>query len=133
MGWAGRATLFNGRAVRTSGCGTLAEATIYTTSPDAFSPAEWDAFDRVSRQARARRFGGDCYSYGLLASGYIDLVIESGLQPYDYLSLIPIVEGAGGVITDWNGAPLGIESDGRVIAAATPALHAEALSALVRA
>jgi histidinol phosphatase-like enzyme (inositol monophosphatase family) len=128
VGFAGRPTLFNGEAVTTSGCARLEDATLYATSPDGFSAGEWQVFEQVSRRARTRRFGGDCYSYGLIASGYIDLVVESGLQPYDYLSLVPVIEGAGGVITDWSGAPLGIASDGRVIAAASAALHAEVLA-----
>ncbi len=73
------------------------------------------------------RFGGDCYSYGLLAAGHVDLVCEVGLQPYDYLPLVPVITGAGGVITDWNGEALTMQSDGRVMAAATPDLHAKAL------
>jgi fructose-1,6-bisphosphatase/inositol monophosphatase family enzyme len=77
-----------------------------------------------------RRFGGDCYAYALLASGHIDVVIEAGLQPYDFLALVPVIAGAGGVITDWRGQPLGLDSDGRVVAAATPALHRELLDRL---
>jgi inositol-phosphate phosphatase / L-galactose 1-phosphate phosphatase / histidinol-phosphatase len=130
VGCSGRPTLFNSAPVTTSGCGTLAAATVYTTSPDAFSPDEWRVFETLTRRARTRRFGGDCYSYGLLASGFIDLVVECNLQPYDYLSLVPVIEGAGGIITDWQGRPLDINSDGRVVAAATPALHAEALAVM---
>lgn len=130
VGCRGRATMFNGQPVTTSGCDALAAATVYTTSPDAFAADEWRVFDTLSRRARARRFGGDCYSYGLLASGFIDLVVECNLQPYDYLSLVPVIEGAGGVITDWHGKPLGIGSGGRVIAAASPQLHAEALATM---
>jgi inositol-phosphate phosphatase / L-galactose 1-phosphate phosphatase / histidinol-phosphatase len=78
-----------------------------------------------------RRFGGDCYVYGLLASGHCDIVLETGLQPHDYMALIPIVEGARGCMTDWAGRPLTIRSEGHVLAAATPKLHAEAL-ALIR-
>lgn len=77
-----------------------------------------------------RRFGGDCYGYGLLASGHADLLLEMNLHPYDYMALVPVIEGAGGVITDWTGQPLTLRSDGRVLAAASPALHAEALAAL---
>ena len=79
---------------------------------------------------RFRRFGGDCYNYGLLASGFIDLVIEADTQPYDYLPLVTIIEGAGGVISDWDGNPLGLNSDGRVVAAATAELHHQALTLL---
>jgi myo-inositol-1(or 4)-monophosphatase len=124
--------LSGGRLARTSGCATVAEARFYTTSPDLFANADAEAFERLSRSARLRRFGGDCYIYGLLASGHCDLVLEMGLQPYDYMALVPIVEGAGGCITDWEGRPLSIRSEGRVLAAATPRLHAEALDLLHR-
>ena len=127
---AGTVPTFMNRPCRTSGCAVLADARVYTTSPDVFDAHGWQAFERVSRAARTRRFGGDCYNYGLVASGHVDLVIESGLQPYDYLAMVPLIEGAGGRITDWDGAPLGLASDGRVVAAATPALHAQALQRL---
>ncbi len=130
IGCQSRPTLFNGDLVRTSGCRRLADASAYTTSPDSFAADDWINFERVTRLARERRFGGDCYSYALLASGHIDLVIEAGLQPYDYLPLVPVVDGAGGIITDWAGRPLTRQSDGRVIAAATIELHAEAIAAL---
>ncbi|MBT9385305.1 histidinol-phosphatase [Pseudooceanicola sp. CBS1P-1] len=130
VGKTGRATEFNGTPCHTRACTRLAEAIVYATSPDIFTEAELAAFDRVSKQAAIRRFGGDCYAYALLASGHVDLVIESELKPFDYLALVPVVQGAGGVITDWTGQPLTLESDGRVIAAATPELHAEALAAL---
>ena len=68
--------------------------------------------------------------HALLASGHCDVIAECGLQPYDYLALVPVIEGAGGVVTDWNGAPLGLDSDGRVLAAATPELHDAAMALL---
>jgi len=121
-------TLFAGNAARTSDCVTVADARCYTTSPDMFENRDADAFEALSRSAKLRRFGGDCYSYGLLASGHCDLVIETGLQPYDYMALVSVVQGAGGCITDWKGKPLSLGSDGRVLASATPRLHAEALT-----
>jgi histidinol phosphatase-like enzyme (inositol monophosphatase family) len=105
-------------------------AVVTTTSPDMFEPNDWQRFDRVSRAARLRRFGGDCYQYGRLTSGEVDVVAEGDLKPYDYLALVPIVEGAGGTITDWAGDPLGLHSDGRVLAAGNADLHAEVLAAL---
>jgi inositol-phosphate phosphatase/L-galactose 1-phosphate phosphatase/histidinol-phosphatase len=130
VGREGEATRWNGEPCRTSGRTKLSDAVLYATTPDIFSGADRESFEVVSRHVALRRFGGDCYAYGLLASGHVDLVIEADLQPYDYLALVPVVQGAGGVITDWSGTPLGLESDGRVIAAATPALHAAALKAL---
>jgi histidinol phosphatase-like enzyme (inositol monophosphatase family) len=120
----------NGLPVRVRDCTTLANARIVTTSPDIFSPADWQSFDTLSRQCAMRRFGGDCYGYAQLAGGTIDLVVETGLQPYDYLAPAGLIEAAGGVITDWEGRSLGLKSDGRVVAAATPALHGAALAVL---
>ena len=130
VGCAGEGAWRNGEAVRVSACTRVAEARIVTTSPDIFDAADWQAFDRLSRQCAMRRFGGDCYGYAQLAGGTIDLVVETGLQPYDYLGPAGLIEAAGGVITDWRGAPLGLSSDGRVIAAATPELHRQALALL---
>jgi histidinol-phosphatase len=111
--------------LRTSGRTTLSEAVLYSTHPSMFTGAAEAGFGAVSAAVRMTRFGGDCYSYCLLAYGFIDLVIESGLQPYDILPLVPIIEAAGGVVTDLDGdAPL---RGGTVIATASPALHARAL------
>lgn len=107
---------------------SLQEAILFTTSPDVFSAEALPVLDALGNACIERRFGGDCYSYGLLASGHIDLILETGLQPYDYLPLVSIVNGAGGVITDWEGKALGLHSDGRVLAAATLELHREALA-----
>ncbi len=129
IGVQGHATC-NGLRVHASRCTEVAKARIVTTSPDIFDAAGWRAFDRLSRRCAMRRFGGDCYGYAQLAGGTIDLVVESGLQPYDYLGPAGLIEAAGGVITDWQGRPLGLNSDGRVLAAATPELHAAALAVL---
>ncbi|WGF86303.1 inositol monophosphatase family protein [Marinivivus vitaminiproducens] len=120
----------DGSAARVSGCTRLEDARLYATSPDMFAGSEAQAFERVSRRAAFRRFGGDCYVYGLLASGHCDLVVERDLKPFDYMALIPVIEAAGGRITDWRGDALGFASDGRVVAAATPDLHARCLDEL---
>ncbi len=126
----GRAS-FAGRPATTSVCHSLADARLYTTSPDAFrEESERAGWERVATKVKLRRFGGDCYIYGLLASGHVDLIVECGLQPYDYMALVPVIEGAGGVITDWEGAPLSLGSSGCVVAAATPELHVAALQQL---
>ena len=127
---AGRLALRNGRPVRTSEVRAIEQARIVTTSPDIFNAADWQAFDGLSRRCAMRPFGGDCYGYAQLAGGTIDLVVETDLQPYDYLGPAGLIEAAGGVITDWEGRPLGLESDGRVVAAATPELHRAALAVL---
>lgn len=130
IGEAGKGATRNGEAVRVSACTEVAQARIVTTSPDIFNAEDWQAFDTLSRQCAMRRFGGDCYGYAQLAGGTIDLVVETGLQPYDYLGPAGLIEAAGGVITDWQGQPLNLKSDGRVIAAATPELHRQALAVL---
>ena len=111
-------------------CQTLETARVYTTSPDCFSAEDLTRYNTLSRKAAVRRYGGDCYIYGLLASGFCDLVVEASLQPYDYLALVPVIQNAGGIITDWQGQALGLHSTGKVVAAATTALHACALDIL---
>ena len=132
VGVAGRETTFNGEPCRTSGTTGLAASVLYATTPDMFEGEARERFDALSERCRFRVFGADCYAYGLLASGFVELVAEAQLQPYDYLALAPVVEGAGGVITDWSGNPLDLRSGDRVLAAANPALHAGALAILRR-
>ena len=129
-GAAGEPTRFDGRACRTSGCARLADARVSATTPDLFDSDQLVAFDEVSFAARLRTFGGDSYQYAQLAAGHLDLVVEAELAPYDLLALAPVVAGAGGVITDWEGRALTAGSDGTILAAATPDLHEEALARL---
>ncbi|MFO1141656.1 MAG: inositol monophosphatase family protein [Amaricoccus sp.] len=113
--------------LRSSGQTDLSEAILYCTHPSMFvTEADRAGFAHVSAAVRMTRFGGDCYSYCLLAMGFVDLVIEGDLQPYDILPLVPIVEASGGRITAPDGSPP--LAGGTVIAAATPALHAHALT-----
>ena len=130
VGVAGAATCLDGVPCRTSPVIRLVEARLYATSPDMFDPAEAAAFAALEAQVALRRFGGDCCAYGLLASGHVELVVEADLKPYDFMALVPVVEGAGGVITDWTGAPLTLASRGQVVAAANADLHAAALATL---
>ena len=106
----------------------LAQATLMTTYPEVGGPDETAAFRRVADGVRLTRYGFDCYAYALLALGQVDLVIEAGLQPYDVVAPIAVVQAAGGIVTDWSGGPA--HGGGRVIAAATPELHAQALALL---
>ncbi|GHD99523.1 inositol monophosphatase [Defluviimonas sp. 20V17] len=106
----------------------MAEAIVFTTFPEVGTPEDGAAFRRVSRAARLTRYGMDCYAYALLAAGQIDLVIEAGLQPYDIQAPIAVIEAAGGIVTDWQGGPA--HMGGRALAAANPAIHAEALALL---
>ena len=123
-------TELNGKPVKTSDCSELARASLLTSSPDFFAADELARFDAVSKQVQFRRFGGDCYTYAMLAGGWCDLVIESSLYPFDILPLVPVVEQAGGVISDWQGNPLSLESGPQVIAAATAELHAATIEIL---
>lgn len=119
-------TTCNGVTCQVSTTADLSQTRLFCTEPDMFNPSQLEQFRRLEQQVRLRRFGGDCYNYGLLASGQIDLVVEANLHPYDWMALVPVVEGAGGVISDWNGNPLCTDGDGTVIAAATPELHRQA-------
>src|SRR6516165_5812710 len=130
VGADGRATLFNGKPARARDCRSLGEAVLYTTSPDTFDATERSRFDALSARTALRRFGGDCYLYGMLASGFCELVVESHLKPHDFMAVIPVVTGAGGRISDWRGAPLDIASDGRMVAATTETLWRQALEVL---
>lgn len=132
-GAVGVPTRFNGRPCRTSGCTRLADARVSATTPDLFDSDELVAFDEVSLAARFRTFGGDCYQYALLAAGHLDLLVESELAAHDLLALAPVVTGAGGLITDWEGEPLTASSGGRILAAASRDLHQAALAGLQNA
>lgn len=130
IGGRGQPSTLNGRPLATRRGGDIGAASLFATAPDMFKGDEAARFARLQAKVRLTRFGADCYAYGLLAAGFIDLVAEASLKPYDYAALIPIVEGAGGVITDWSGAPLGLGGDGRVLAAGDAAIHRAALAAL---
>ena len=108
----------------------LSEATLFTTTPAMFKDEQRAAYDRVEQSVRLARYGTDCYAYAMLAAGFVDLVVETGLHPYDIVALVPIIEKAGGVITTWDGGPA--EKAGDIVAAATPELHAKTLELLNR-
>jgi histidinol-phosphatase len=130
IGAAGRPTLFNGEPIRVRPCPSLEAATLFATSPDMFRGEDAVRFAGVSAAVKLVRFGADCYAYGLLAHGFVDLVIEASLKPYDFSAMLPIVEGAGGVASDWRGAPLTVASDGRVVVAGDRRAHEAALALL---
>ncbi|WP_316976176.1 histidinol-phosphatase [Shumkonia mesophila] len=126
VGMTGRPSTLNGKPIKARAGVAPAAAWLATTTPEMFTGADAEAFARLRKGVRHAVYGGDCHSYGLLASGSLDLVAEANMQPYDYMALVPVIEGAGGVVTDWRGAPLSLESDGRVLAAGDAALHAAA-------
>ncbi len=131
--WVGHdgAAWFNGRPLATRRGTPLARAVVSSTAPELFeAEADRAAFARVERAVAYLSWGGDAYAYGLLAMGGVDLIVEMQLKPFDLGPLAPIVEGAGGRITDWRGRPLGLQSDGRICAAGDADLHAAALARL---
>lgn len=132
VGASGHPTLFNGKPVRTKACRELSEAMLATTGPQYFDDHEGDHFMALAAKTDHRRMmmGGDCYNYGLLASGQIDLVCEAGLKLHDWAALVPVVEGAGGTMCDWNGEPLNADSQGHVLAIGDPARLEDVVEAL---
>jgi myo-inositol-1(or 4)-monophosphatase len=116
------------RILQTRRCDALKDAVLFTTSPRLMKEADRRAFGRIEEAVRLSRYGGDCYAYCMLAAGHVDLVIETELNRHDIIPLIPIITGAGGVVTTWEGtAP---EGGGRIIAAADERLHAAARAML---
>ena len=118
------------RALQVRACSALAEATISTTDPYLFRGAEKPAFEAIRAASRLQRYGLDCAAYGALARGGLDLVIESGLEDYDIAALIPMVEGAGGQVTNWSGGPAW--QGGQVLASGDARLHSQALEILAK-
>lgn len=117
------------RKLKTRPCARLSEAALGTTHPDLFAArTDAAAFARLTKAVRLTRYGGDCYGYCLVAAGYMDLVVEVGLKPHDIAALIPIIEGAGGLVTTWEGGPA--TGGGRIIAAGDRRVHAEAMAVL---
>lgn len=116
-----------------SGITELSKARLSTTDPRRnayFSKVEWEAFGEIAGNAQVARFSLDAYSYALLAIGELDLVIESGLKHHDYAALLPVIEAGGGVVSNWKGDAVGKDDRGRIVAAATPELHDQALKVL---
>jgi histidinol phosphatase-like enzyme (inositol monophosphatase family) len=129
IGVAGRPTLHNGQPVRARATVTeVGEAIFSTTDHGLFPEGDSETYRKISSACSIRTYGGDGYAYGLLASGWIDVVLESGLKLHDFAALSTVVEGAGGIMTDWTGAPLTAKSDGRVLAVGNAALHARLLA-----
>ena len=116
--------------VRVRTCPALDAAQMCTSSPDMFNPTDGARYAGLKAAVRDTRFGTDAWAYSMVASGHTDLVAESGMQPYDYLSHAVIVAGAGGIITDWDGQPLNMKSAGSVLASGSADVHAAALKAL---
>ena len=123
FGTDGERSTFNGQPISVRACADLADAYMYSTAPGMFKGAELQRHEVLAEKVKLFRWGGDCYAYGLLALGHVDLVVESSLKLYDYAALVPVITGAGGLITDWHGKELDMHSDGSVLAAGDAAMH----------
>lgn len=132
VGVAGGVATLDGRRIACRETTDLAAAMVYVNEPERLVADDPERFVRLCKIGHTRRLSYDCYPHALVAAGQIDAVVDFGLEPYDYLPLVALVEAAGGVICDWNGDPLHLGSDGRVITAATPALR-DALIETIRA
>ena len=132
IGVAGRTTVFSGPLggdVGTRICADLSRAELSATSPDMFG-ADLTRFQLLAGRVRRNSWGGDCYAYGLLALGQIDVIVECDLKPWDWAALLPVIAGAGGALTDWFGNPPRLDGDGRVIAVGDPSVLPEVIEAL---
>ena len=133
IGAAGQPTRFRaplGGVPRCRPCAGLGQAELSCTSPEMFEAADRPGFERLRAAARRVTWGGDCYAYGLLALGLVDVVCEATMKPWDWAAIVPVVEGAGGRVTGWDGKPLTLTSDGRVLAVGDAAMLAEAVGLL---
>jgi myo-inositol-1(or 4)-monophosphatase len=132
--WVGNDTLttMNGNPCEVSRCTSLSDARLCSTDTRMFSGEALDSFKRLVKSVRMTRHGTDSYGYAMLASGHIDLVVEADLKLHDVMALVPVIVGAGGIVTTWNGNPITDKFEGDILAAATPQLHSEAMRILNR-
>ncbi|MES0810379.1 inositol monophosphatase family protein [Roseibium sp. SCPC15] len=130
MGVKGEGATLNGEAIHTSGQTELDQAIVFINEGEKLFRDKPGVFERLMNTGQTRRFTYDCYPHALLAAGHVDVVVDYDLQPYDYLPVSAVVEAAGGLMTDWQGNALTLQSDGCVVSAATPELHAQMLKLL---
>ena len=133
LGVANRPTTWNGVTASVRPCPSLTQAALYATGTEWFGPDELAAFERLRHEVLMTLFSADAYAFGLLASGHVDLAVEAGLAPHDFCALAPVVQGAGGRITDWEGRPLDPTRPARVLAAGDPRAHEAARRVLADA
>jgi len=135
LGVEGQPTLLNGEAVKSRRCSSVSEAYVYSTTPDMFPGDREPAYKALKTACKSHLYGADCYAYGLLATGFVDVVSEADMKIFDYAPMVPIVQGAGGVITDWDGNPLlwdGVRSQvgdwaSKTLAVGDPEIHKHVL------
>ncbi len=128
LGVAGQSTRLNGREVRCRVRQDLAQCVLSSAGPDAFDGPAEPAFRRLRKSTAWNVYGGGCAGYASLVSGVVDICLEGNLDPFDFCALVPVIEGAGGVISDWRGAPLGLESGPRILATGDRRVHEAALA-----
>lgn len=133
LGGSGVPTMMGDIPCRTKATTEMQEAVLVTTTPQMFRGERVAVLEAFTHAVHVTSFGGDCYNYGMLASGYVDIVLEDRLKLHDWAALVPVVEGAGGIITDWNGKPITLKSKGDVLATANEALHTQALEIIKKA
>lgn len=137
IGIEGDGTYFNGKKIRTRNCSEISNAVLCSSSPHHFRDADEKVLTQLRKSTKYQRlggaiYGGDCYSYASLASGFVDAVIDCGLQVYDYAALIPIIKMAGGVVSDWSGNDLELKSDVHFLACGDAKLHQEILALIAK-
>ncbi len=130
VGAAGRETTFNGSAVRTRACAGLNDAVLCTSNPAYFEGPDRAAFERLRDASGWTHYGGDSYGVGLIANGSMDLAVESDLGVYDFCAWGPVIEGAGGRVSDWQGAPISLQTGDKILVSGDPRLHDQAMAKL---
>ena len=130
IGIQGQDARLNGAKIAVSGITDIGQARIASTAPEALDEAAYHAYQALSARCLSSNWGGDCYNYALLAAGHVDLVVEHQLASHDIMALVPVIEAAGGIITDWQGAPVRLGKTSSVIASASAELHEVALEAM---
>ncbi len=131
--WVGLAGSFarrNGTAVHTRRCERLADAFVTNSNPDFLSPGEMSAFTALKSRVRYVQYGGSCYAYAMLASGRTDIGLDANFDPFDVFAPAAVIEGAGGIVSDWSGKSIDLEWQGRILAAGCTQMHEQAMSIL---
>jgi inositol-phosphate phosphatase/L-galactose 1-phosphate phosphatase/histidinol-phosphatase len=128
-------TIFGNQVIKTRNCYNLADAVLCTTSPYFFDDSDIKILQTISKLTKYQKiggviYGGDCYNYACLAMGFVDIIIEPGLKVYDFTAIIPIIENAGGIVSDWHGKPLKLQSNAKLLASANSILHKKALKVI---
>ena len=130
VGVADECATHNGQAIRTRPCPKLDSALMTNSNPDFFHCSERKTFEKLRSKVHYTQYGGSCYAYGVLASGRTDLAVDGGLDPFDIFACAAVIEGAGGIVTDWQGRGIQLSWKGQVIAAGDRSLHAQVISFL---